>query len=154
MTQRTSQVIALIIFVLLAGATAWFAGQFRPGPWYATLAKPSWTPPNWVFGPVWSVLYVMIAVAGWLAWRAEGHATSVWIWLVALVANGLWSYLFFGLHQIGLALLCICVLLAAIVGFIVSAWRPSRGAAWLFVPYLAWVGYATSLNAGIWLLNP
>ncbi len=154
MTRRTSQVVALIVFVLLAATAASVAGLFRPGAWYATLVKPSWTPPNWVFGPVWSVLFVMIAIAGWLAWRAEGVSTAVWIWLVALVANGLWSFLFFGQHQIGLALICIGALFASILGFIVATWRPARIAAWLFVPYLAWVGYASTLNAGTWVLNP
>lgn len=154
MTSRTTQVVALVIFILLTAAAASVGSQFRPGAWYAELTKPSWTPPNWVFGPVWSVLYVMIAIAGWLAWRAEGVSTSVWIWLVALVANGSWTFLFFGQHQIGLALVCISILFVAIVGFIVAAWRSARVAAWLFVPYLVWVGYATSVNAGTWVLNP
>lgn len=149
----TRQIAMLAAFALATAAASLFGATFRPGAWYAALAKPAWTPPNWVFAPVWTTLYVMIALAGWLAWRAEGFGRAVGIWVVALVANGLWSYLFFGRQLVGAALADIALMLALIVGFIAVTWQPARWAALLFVPYLAWVAYASSLNAGIWLLN-
>lgn len=144
---------ALVGFMLATAAAAAIGSQFRPGAWYALLAKPAWTPPSWVFPVVWTALYIAIAVAGWLAWRAEGFGRAVAVWLAGLVCNGLWSYFFFGRQQIGLALADIGLLLAMIVAFIMVTWRPARAAALLFLPYLAWVAYATSLNAGIWLMN-
>lgn len=148
------QIAVLALFAAATAVTASFGAMFLPGTWYASLAKPSWTPPNWVFGPVWTALYVMIAAAGWLAWRAQGMGRAVAVWAAALVANGLWSWLFFGSHQIAAALADILVLLALILVFIMSTWRSARWAALLFVPYLLWVTYATSLNTGIWLMNP
>ena len=147
------QIAMLALFVVATAAISVFGATFRPGAWHAALAKPPWNPPNWVFAPVWTTLYVMIAVAGWLAWRAEGFGRAVMIWGLALVANGLWSYLFFGQQLIGVALVDIVVLLVLIVAFIATTWQPARSAALLFVPYLLWVAYATSLNAAIWAMN-
>ena len=149
-------VIALLPFLAAAAATAFIAGRFRPGAWYAALAKPSWTPPGWLFAPVWSVLYLAIGVAGWLVWRAGGRGAVVplAIWLAQLAANAAWSWLFFGRHRPGGALADIAVLLVLILAFIVAARPWSRGAAWLFVPYAAWVLFAASLNAAIVRLNP
>ena len=147
------QIVVLVLFMLATAAIAAFGAVFRPGDWYAALAKPAWTPPNWVFAPVWTTLYVMIAVAGWLAWRAEGFGRTFAIWAAALLANGLWSWLFFGRHLVGVALADIVLLLALIAAFIAATWHRARWAAVLFLPYLAWVGYATSLNAGIWVMN-
>jgi translocator protein len=144
--------LSLVVFLLLAAAAAVFGSQFEPGAWHAALQKPAWNPPNWVFGPVWTVLYVLIAIAGWLAWRAR-HRLLLWLWGVQLLLNALWSWLFFGLHLPFLALAEIVLLLLVIVAFIVVAWRRQRAAAWLFVPYAAWVGFATALNAAIALLN-
>lgn len=142
----------LPLFVLAVAAAAIFGAQFMPGDWYRALAKPAWTPPNWLFAPVWTALYVMIAVAGWLAWRASASSALVF-WSAQLALNALWSYLFFGQKLLGAALADILVLLATILGFIVSAWPRSRTAALLFVPYLAWVSFATALNAAIFILN-
>ena len=145
---------AFAVFAALTAAAAVTGSQFMPGPWYAALAKPAWTPPNWVFGPVWTVLYVMIAVAGYLAWRAAGRIDrAVAIWGASVVLNGAWSWLFFGQRLIGAALVDIVLLWLAIAAFIAATWRTARAAAWLFVPYLAWVGYASALNAAIWLMN-
>ncbi len=148
-----SQLVMLVLFVLATAAISAFGAIFRPGEWYAALAKPSWNPPNWVFGPVWTVLYIMIAIAGWLAWRAEGFGRAVTVWAVALIVNGLWSWLFFGRQMIGLAFVDIVVLLALIAGFIAATWTPARSAALLFLPYFAWVAYASTLNGAIWALN-
>jgi tryptophan-rich sensory protein len=144
----------LVVFFVATAAAAVTGAQFMPGAWHAALVKPPWNPPNWVFGPVWTTLYIMIAIAGWLAWRAEGLGRAVWIWIAALVLNGLWTVIFFGQQRIGLALVDIAVLLGLIGAFIAATWRPERRAALLFVPYFAWVAFATALNAAIWVLNP
>lgn len=143
---------ALAGFVLAVTAAAVLAGQFMPGEWYRALAKPSWNPPNWLFGPVWTILYVMIAIAGWLAWRA-GAKTALGLWTAQLGLNALWSYLFFGQKLIGTALIDVTLLLVSIIAFIITAWPHTRAAALLFVPYAAWVSFATALNAAIYWLN-
>lgn len=120
---------------------------------YQSLDRPFFAPPSWLFGPVWTVLYVMIAAAGWLAWRAVGWDRSLTLYAVQLVLNAGWTPLFFAGDRYGLALVEIVVLLGTIVATIALFWRRSRPASWLLVPYAAWVGYATALNASIWWLN-
>jgi len=127
---------------------------FRPGDWYAGLRKPGWTPPNWVFGPVWSILYIMIAIAGWLTWRAQPDSLAVWIWGVQLVLNGAWSWLFFGRRRMDLAFSEVCLMWLSIAAFIVAAYPVSVTASLLFVPYLIWVTIAATLNYSVWRLNP
>jgi translocator protein len=144
--------LSLVAFLLLVAAAALFGTQFEPGAWHAALEKPAWNPPNWIFGPVWTLLYVLIAIAGWLAWRAR-HRVLLALWAVQLLLNALWSWLFFGLHLPFVALADIVLLLLVIVAFIVVAWPRERAAAWLFIPYAAWVGFATALNAAIALMN-
>lgn len=153
MTSGNRGYLSLAAFVAVTAIAAGFGGMFLPGPWYAAIAKPSWTPPNWLFGPVWTILYIMIAVAGWLVWRARGWGPALKLWAIALVLNAAWSYLFFGREWPAGALVDIVALLLAILGFIVSARMDSRTASWLFVPYLLWVGFATALNGAIWQLN-
>jgi tryptophan-rich sensory protein len=121
--------------------------------WYAGLAKPSWTPPGWVFGPVWSVLYLGMAVAAWSVWRRGDAAVPMTIFGVQLVFNAAWSWLFFGLHSPGAAFVDVVLLWTAIVATTVAFWRRSTPAAVLFVPYLAWVSFAAVLNFAIWRLN-
>jgi tryptophan-rich sensory protein len=133
----------------LGGATT--AGSVRD--WYPTIAKPSWNPPGWVFGPVWTVLYALMAVAAWLVWRRAGWCGALAWWTVQLALNAAWSPLFFGLHRIDLALVDIVALWAAIVGTTVAFWKVSPLAGGLFVPYLAWVSFAAVLNFTIWRLN-
>ena len=147
-------VVGFVVFMAAAMAAASIGSLFLPGDWYQALAKPSWTPPNWVFPPVWAVLYFMIAFAGWLVWNAEGASPPVAIWIVQLVLNAAWSWVMFGLHQIGAAFAVIAVLWIAIALFILTARRVSGAAAALFLPYLAWVSYAAALNYEIWRLNP
>ena len=106
-----------------------------------------------MFGPVWTVLYIMIAIAGWMIWRTGDRARVLRVWGIGLVLNALWSWLFFGRHLIGAALIDIVLIWASIVTFIVVAWPRSRAASILFMPYLAWVSLATALNFAIWRLN-
>ena len=124
-----------------------------PGEWYAALHKPPFNPPNWSFGPVWSVMYVLIAVAGWRTWEREAHGVGMALWGAQMLLNFIWSPVFFASHRIGLALAVVVALLVTIVGFIIVRWRADRAAAALFSPYAAWVAFATLLNASIWLLN-
>jgi len=147
---------SLIVFIALVVATAAAGGQFRPGDWYEALTKPPWTPPNWLFAPAWAVLYILIAVAGWLAWRRAGGRVdaAVSIWGLQLLFNAAWSWLFFGRHQMFVALIDIVAMLICIVAFIAINMTSNRPAALLFVPYALWVCYATALNFTLWRLNP
>jgi benzodiazapine receptor len=146
--------LALILFLLLVVGGGIAIGYLTaPGDWYAGLAKPSFNPPNWVFGPTWTILYVLIAVAGWRVWRKESSGWTMRLWWVQLALNFLWTPVFFGAHQIGLALAVILLLLSVIVAFIALSWRQHRTSAWLFMPYAAWVGFASLLNAAIFALN-
>jgi translocator protein len=121
--------------------------------WYAGLAKPSWTPPSWLFGPVWSVLYLSMAIAAWLVWRKGNALVPLALFAVQLAFNLAWSWLFFGLHSPGAAFVDIILLWAAIAATLIAFWRRSRVAGLLFVPYLAWVSFAAVLNFAIWRLN-
>jgi tryptophan-rich sensory protein len=124
--------------------------------WYADLAKPAWTPPDWIFGPVWTLLYSMMAIAAWLVWRRTGLAGAklpLGLFAVQLVLNTLWSILFFGLRSPGGAMIEIVLLWAAILATLIAFWRRSRLAGGLLVPYLAWVSFAAVLNAAIWWLG-
>jgi translocator protein len=142
----------LVVFLALAFAAAGVGSQFGPSPWFEALHKPSWNPPDWVFAPVWTSLYAMMAVAAWLVWRTGARAPLAW-WLVQLVLNAAWSWLFFGLRRPDLAFADIVVLWVAIAATIVAFAPASRTAALLLAPYLAWVTFATALNGTIWRLN-
>ena len=148
--------VGLIGWLALSFAAAFFGSRFMPGEWYAGLTKPSWNPPDYLFGPVWSVLYAMIGVSAWLVWRKAGFSGSglaLGIFAIHLVFNALWSYLFFGLHRPDLALLDIVVLWFAIVLVAVLFWRVHRLAGAMMLPYLAWVTFASVLNYTLWSLN-
>ena len=146
---------SLLAFSVVVFMVAFAGSRFKPGPWHAALKKPSWNPPNWVFAPVWTVLYICMAVAGSLTWRAvgQGWSTPLAFWMLQLVANGLWTWIFFGRHRIDLALADIGATWIFIVGFIVTAWAREPIAAMLFLPYAAWVTFAAALNASIWAMN-
>ncbi len=145
--------VALIVFMALCAGVAYLGALFAPGAWHAGLSKPPWNRPNWVFGPVWTLLYIMIAVAGWLIWRNAPTSPAMWFWVAQLVFNAAWSWLFFGLHRMDIAFADIVLLWLAILGFIVAAWPISMAAALLLVPYLIWVSFASALNYSIWSLN-
>jgi len=145
---------AILPFILLVVGGGLLIGFFTaPGEWYAALAKPSFNPPNWLFGPVWTILYVMIAIAGWRVWQADRSGTAMKLWWLQLVLNFLWSPSFFALQNITLALVIILALLLTILAFIATAWKTDRLAAWLFVPYASWVAFASLLNGSIRALN-
>ncbi|MCZ7659350.1 MAG: tryptophan-rich sensory protein [Xanthobacteraceae bacterium] len=149
---RRLGVLALFL-VLVAGGGLAIGLLTAPGAWYAGLAKPSFNPPGWVFGPVWTLLYVLIAVAGWRTFARGRAGWPMRLWWTQLALNFLWTPVFFAAHRIRLALLVVLLLLAAILGFIVLSWRRDRVAAWLFAPYAAWVAFASLLNAAIFALN-
>jgi benzodiazapine receptor len=145
-----------IVLCLAAGGVGAFLTAPAVSTWYRLITKPSWTPPDWVFGPVWTTLYIMMGCAGWLIWRSEDsprRRPALLIWALQLALNFLWSPLFFGFHAVGLALIDIYLLWLLIGRFLVTVWTLSRPAAFLFMPYWAWVTYATALNLGIWILN-
>jgi tryptophan-rich sensory protein len=144
--------LALFLLIVLGGGLA-IGYATLPGDWYAGLAKPAFNPPNWVFAPVWSLLYICIALAGWRIWRADKSAPLKPLWIGQLILNFLWSPVFFGLRLPGPALVVILALLATILVFIARAWNRDRIAAWLFIPYAAWVAFASLLNAAIVRLN-
>jgi len=150
-------VIALIVAFLVTAGAASFGALFPPGAWYAGLTKPSLTPPDWTFPVVWTVLYAMMAVAGWLIWRTRDRAPTgrlaVGIWCLQLGLNAAWSWIFFGLHLTGIALLELGVLWTAILATILLSRRHVPVASGLLVPYLLWVTFAGWLNFGIWRLN-
>ncbi len=143
--------LLFLVVVLGGGLTIGFLTA--PGDWYAELAKPSFNPPAWVFGPAWTALYVLIAIAGWRVWRRDRGGAPMKLWWVQLALNFLWTPVFFSAHQIGLALAIILVLLVIILSFIVTSWRQDRAASLMFAPYAAWVAFASTLNGSILVLN-
>ena len=153
---RSKIILGLCGWLLLCFAAAAFGAFFSPGEWYAALDKPSWNPPSWVFGPVWTLLYLMMAVAAWLVWKRGGfaaHRGPLTLFLGQLALNAAWSPLFFGLQRPGPAFIVIILLWLAILATLL-AFRPiHRPAAWLLVPYLAWVTFAAVLNGVLWQMN-
>ena len=158
---KARMAVAFVGFIAVCFAAAALGGLFtgpatQPGGWYEWIAKPSWTPPSWLFGPVWTLLYGAMAVAGWLVWREGGwraQKVPLALFFVQLALNTLWSYLFFGLRSPGLAFAEIVALWIAILATLIAFWRVSRLAGGLFVPYLAWVTFAAALNYSVWRLN-
>jgi tryptophan-rich sensory protein len=151
------QSFALVLFFALTFAAAGI-GSIATTPnlptWYAGLAKPTWNPPNWIFGPVWTALYISMAVAAWLVWRQGG----LWQWPLALFSiqlalNAAWSWLFFGFHLPGAAFIEVVALFVAIAATTIAFCNKSMAAGILMLPYLGWVAFATVLNFTIWRLN-
>jgi benzodiazapine receptor len=149
--------IGLAFWLTVTFSAAWVGSRFQPGEWYAGLVKPALTPPAWVFGPVWTLLYAMMGIAAWLVWRNFRVAAALGplgLFLVQLALNALWSYLFFGLQRPGLAFLDIVALWLAILATLCAFWRAYPLAGLLLFPYLLWVSFATYLNFQFWRLNP
>ncbi|SDF26940.1 MULTISPECIES: TspO/MBR family protein [Thalassobaculum] len=148
---------ALIVFIVACTAAALTGVLFKPGQWYEQLAKPWWRPPNWLFGPAWTILYAMIAISGWLVWKASSWpamAPALTIYGVQLLLNAGWSPLFFGLRRPDLAFYELLLLWTSILATIIAFLPISPLAAGLLVPYLAWVTFAGALNLSIVRLNP
>jgi len=153
-------VMGFMSFLVAVAAAAAPGIKCRPGEWYAHLDKPAWTPPDWLFAPVWTVLYFTIAVSGWLVWDAgrengisRADVLPIAVFLLQLVFNGLWSVLFFGLRLPGYAFADILLLLAAILATIVLFFPVHPFAAYLLVPYFLWVAFAAGLNWSVWRRN-
>jgi len=150
-----TEILSALVFFLASAAAAAPGIVFRPGDWYRSLAKPPWCPPDWLFAPVWSVLYLSIAASGWLVWReaGAGGAQALIVYGVHLVLNALWSTVFFGLRRPGTAFIEVVCLWLSIVATIVAFHAIDKAAAYLLVPYLLWVSFAVGLNFRIWQLN-
>ena len=160
MNRSSRDVLALAVCLGVCFGAAALGAAFT-GPavrtWYQKIRRPAFAPPDWVFGPVWTLLYAMMAAAAWLVWRradAAGRGLALALFGVQLALNAAWSPIFFGLRSFGGALVDIVALWLAIVATIVAFWRVSAPAAALLAPYLCWVSFAAVLNFAIWRLNP
>lgn len=152
----TTRWLGLVVCSGMCFSSASMGALFPPGDWYAGLNKPSWNPPGWVFGPVWSALYAMMAVAAWLVWQRGGFGAQrralMWF-IVQLALNAAWTPLFFGWHLPAIAFGEILLLWGAIAATLRAFFQINRLAGWLLAPYLAWVSFAAALNLTIWRLN-
>ena len=149
-----SQLKYLVLFIAAVLGLGLLIGYLNvPGAWYAGLSKPWFSPPNWIFAPVWTALYVMIAVAGWRVWVVAPDSGLKALWSVQMLLNFAWSPAFFGAQMPWLGLGVILPLLVVILLFIAQGWRRERISALLFLPYAVWVGFASLLNGAIVALN-
>jgi len=151
-----SSALVLVGFIGACFLAAAPGALFRPGEWYERLRKPSWRPPNWLFAPVWTALYLMIATSGWLVWREAGFfgaAFPLGVFGLQLLLNAAWTPLFFGLHRLDLGFVDIVLLWLSIIATIALFQPISVTAAVLLLPYVAWVTFAAALNFAVWRLN-
>lgn len=144
--------LACFLALTLGGGTL-IGLSTPPGEWYASLQKPFFNPPNWLFGPVWTVLYIMIGVAGWRTWMRGYKGLPMQVWFAQMVFNFMWSPAFFGMQNMGLALIIIGCMVALTVLFIILTAKADRTSALLMTPYLAWISFAGLLNATLWWMN-
>ncbi|MES2623563.1 MAG: TspO/MBR family protein [Patescibacteria group bacterium] len=158
--KNTPNWLKLVITIAVAEAAGLIGTVFTTPSiptWYADLIKPRLSPPNWVFGPVWTTLFVLMGVAAFIIWKKGIERKDVkiglGIWIGQLVLNTFWSIIFFGMHNAGGALIEICILWLAILATIISFGKMSKTAAWLLIPYIAWVSFAMYLTYSIWVLN-
>jgi benzodiazapine receptor len=145
-----------LVWLGLTFAAAWIGTRFLPDAWFQRLNKPPWNPPNWLFAPVWTMLYVLMAVAAWLVWRRYGLGGALIplsIFVLQLALNSAWTWLFFGRHQPLAALVDIVLLWVVILVLLTMFWRLEPLAGVMMIPYLAWVSFASVLNWSIWRLN-
>jgi translocator protein len=143
--------LPFLILVLGGGITIGIVTA--PGEWYDALSKPPFNPPNWVFAPVWTILYIFIALAGRRIWLRARMGAAMKIWGAQLALNFIWSPVFFAAHRMDIGLGIIMLLFGAIIAFIVTSWREDKLASMLFWPYAAWVAFASVLNAALLYLN-
>lgn len=145
----------LVVFLVLVIGIGSAIGAFAaPGEWYASLAKPPFNPPNWVFAPVWFVLYVLIAAAGWRTFLDAPASARMALWGGQMVLNWIWSPIWFVAHMLWPAFAIIVLMLACTIGFIVTSWNRDRPSAYMFLPYAAWITFAGLLNLSVAILNP
>jgi len=152
----TQAILGAVVWLALTFGGAWLGSRFLPDEWYKQLTKPTWNPPNWLFAPVWTVLYLLMAAAAWLVWKRYGIVGALLplaLFVVQLLLNAAWTWLFFGLHRPGVALADIVVLWAALLTTLILFWRLEPLAGIFLAPYLAWVSFATALNWAIWRMN-
>lgn len=158
--KEIGQLIGSILLCHLAGALGSIFTVSQVDSWLTTLERPFFQPPDWVFGPVWLILYTLMGIAFFLIWqrthslfkKAEAK-NLVFLFLIHLVFNAIWTPIFFGLHQIGLALIILIIIVGTLKYIMYRAWKLDRRVTYLLIPYLLWVGFATILNFSIWLLN-
>jgi tryptophan-rich sensory protein len=148
--------LGLLLWFAVTFAAAAFGAAFKPGQWYASLNKPTWTPPSALFGPVWTALYAMMSVAAWLVWKRGGfekQSVPLNLFLAQLALNAAWSPMCFGLHSLLLSSVNIVLLWLTLLLTARSFFGVTRAAGWLLVPCQIWVSYATALNIALWLMN-
>jgi tryptophan-rich sensory protein len=146
--------LALAGFIFITFCAPLLGVTSMPGEWYAGLNKPSWNPPAWLFGPAWTTLHTLMAIAAWLVWKRVGFTRALGFYFVQLILNAAWTPIFFGAHAMGWALVEISIMWIAILLTLLSFLRVQKTAGLLLVPYLAWVSFATFLNFTLWRLNP
>jgi len=147
----------LAVWIAACLAIGFIGSQFPPGQWFQELVKPSWNPPSSVFAPVWTTLYILMGISAWLVWKDRGFSGAglqLSVFALQLIVNGLWSYLFFGLHSPMAAFVDIVVLWLLIITVVVLFWKVSPLAGVLLLPYFGWVSFAAVLNFTLWQLNP
>ena len=152
---RMRQALGLIGWIAVCLAAAVIGAQVTDPAWYASLEQPDWAPPSWLFGPVWTVLYLFMSIAAWLVWKFRGFKrapVALGLFLVQLVFNAAWSWLFFGLRRPGLAFAEIVLLWVLVLATLAAFGNVRRLAAWLLLPYLIWVTFAAMLNFSLWQL--
>jgi benzodiazapine receptor len=152
----TQEIFGVIGWLGLTFGAAWLGSRFLPDQWYQNLSKPTWNPPNSIFAPVWTILYLLMALAAWWIWRSNGLQTTLFpltMFGLQLLLNVAWSWLFFGRHRPDLAFLDIIGLWIALLITLLSFWRLTALAGILLIPYLAWVSFAAILNWTIWQMN-
>ena len=152
MISTSKSILGLIICLAITFAMAFMGSRFMPGDWYAQLAKPSWNPPNAVFAPVWTILYLLMSISAWLVWKSSGLSRAklpLLLYIIQLILNSLWSFLFFGLHNIRFAFIDIIALWCFILITLLTFWKHNKLAGALFIPYLLWVSFASALNSAI-----
>lgn len=154
---NTAKLILAIAIPLAVGFTSGFFTITGVGSWYQTIQRPSWNPPNWIFGPVWTTLYVMMGIALYLIWKADTSSNlknyAILLFALQLILNFFWSFIFFNQQQPGWAFAEILVLWVLILLTIFAFAKVNKSAAWLLVPYISWVSFASILNYAIWRMN-
>lgn len=146
--------LTLVIICLLIAFLSGWVTQSHIDPWFNNLQKPSFNPPAWLFGPVWTILYIMIGISGGIAWKQRQTHKAVWyLFVFQLIFNFAWSFIFFGAQQIGWALVDMTILLISVIVLIVAAWRQQRLISYLLIPYGLWLAFAFVLNSCLWYLN-